>query len=189
MPYFTFFFGLQNSFTFVLRIFLLLLKICIKLIRITFIHKVLGKVQIIPRYLTVQWWAQAGIFWDEMNWKISKNVLNWPYIVISTKYLLFCYYYSMYIRGFTKFGIKVAWSLQFLGYLRTLSLKFQKARTKMKFSCLCPVGCLCLTETAVRADLGKLQFWSEPSEIKVLKYPRNCRLYATLIPNLVKPII
>ena len=98
VPYFTFFFGLQNSFTFVLRIFLLLLKICIKLIRITFIHKVLGKVQIIPRYLTVQWWAQAGIFWDEMNWKISKNVLNWPYIVISTKYLLFCYYYSMYIE-------------------------------------------------------------------------------------------
>ena len=34
-------------------------------------------------------------------------------------------------RGFTKFGIKVAWSLQFLGYLRTLSLKFQKAGTKI----------------------------------------------------------
>ena len=78
--------------------FLLLLKICIKLIRITFLHKVLGNVQIISRYLTVQWWAQAGIFWEEMNWKISKNVLNWPYIVISTKYLLFCYYFSMYIE-------------------------------------------------------------------------------------------
>ena len=78
--------------------FFLLLKICIKLIRITFLHKVLGKVQIIPRYLTVQWWAQAGIFWDEMNWKISKNVLNWPYIVISTKYLLFCYYFGMHLE-------------------------------------------------------------------------------------------
>ena len=98
VPYFTFFFGLQNSFTFVLRFFLLLLKICIKLIRITFLHKVLDKVQIICRYLTVQWWAQAGIFWEEMNWKISKNVLNWPYIVISSKYLLFCYYYSMYLE-------------------------------------------------------------------------------------------
>ena len=34
--------------------------------------------------------------------------------------------------GFFKtFCIKVAWSLQFLGYLRTLSLKFQKATTKI----------------------------------------------------------
>ena len=98
VPYFTFFFGLQNSFTFVLRFFLLLLKICIKLIRITFLHKVHGKVQIISRYLTLQWWAQAGIFWEEMNWKISKNVLNWPFILISTKYLLFCYYYSMHLE-------------------------------------------------------------------------------------------
>ena len=32
----------------------------------------------------------------------------------------------IYIRGFAKFGIKVAWSLQL-----TLHLKFQKARTKI----------------------------------------------------------
>ena len=31
----------------------------------------------------------------------------------------------MYIRGFTKFGIKVLWRLEFLEYLRTLSLKFK----------------------------------------------------------------
>ena len=36
------------------------------------------------------------------------------------------------IRGFTKFSFKVAWSLQFMGYLRILSLKFQKARTKIE---------------------------------------------------------
>ena len=29
-------------------------------------------------------------------------------------------------------GIKVLWRLQFMGYLRTLSLKFQKARTKIE---------------------------------------------------------
>ena len=40
-------------------------------------------------------------------------------------------FYSMYIRGFTKFDIKVLCRLQFLQYLRTLSLKFQKARTKI----------------------------------------------------------
>jgi hypothetical protein len=34
------------------------------------------------------------------------------------------------------------WRLQFLGYLRTLSLQFQKARTKIKLSWLCPLGCL-----------------------------------------------
>ena len=36
--------------------------------------------------------------------------------------------------GFLDFEvhIKVLWSLQFLGYLRTLSLKFQKARTKIE---------------------------------------------------------
>ena len=38
----------------------------------------------------------------------------------------------MYIRGFTKFGIKVLWRLQFLEYLRTLNLKFQKAQTKIE---------------------------------------------------------
>ena len=38
----------------------------------------------------------------------------------------------MYIRGFTKFGIKVLWRLQFLIGYRTLSLKFQKARTKIE---------------------------------------------------------
>ena len=37
------------------------------------------------------------------------------------------------IQDFLKtFSIKVAWSLQFLGYLRTLSLKFLKARTKIE---------------------------------------------------------
>ena len=39
---------------------------------------------------------------------------------------------SIYIRGFAKFGIKVAWRLQFLEYFRTLRLEFQKARTKIE---------------------------------------------------------
>ena len=38
----------------------------------------------------------------------------------------------MATRGFAKFFIKVALSLQFLGYLRTLSLKFQKAASKIE---------------------------------------------------------
>ena len=47
------------------------------------------------------------------------------------------------------------WSLQFLVYLRTLSLKFQKATYKQNWE--------------DRAETGKLQFWSKPSEILNLK--------------------
>ena len=43
-----------------------------------------------------------------------------------------CTHESLYIRGCQKFGIKVYWRLQFLEYLRTLSLKFQNARTKIE---------------------------------------------------------
>ena len=76
---------------------------------------------------------------------------------------------AMYIRGFTKFQITVACGLKFHLYQRMLGLKFQKARTKLKFSCLCPIGCLSLVETANRAETGKIQFWSQPSEILDLK--------------------
>ena len=38
----------------------------------------------------------------------------------------------VYIRGFTKSGIKVLGKLRFLEYLRTLCLKFQTARTKIE---------------------------------------------------------
>ena len=61
-------------------------------------------------------------------------------------------------------GIKVLWRLQFLGYLRTLSLKFQKARTKIE---------VVLT----------LPFW--PSQFS----SKNFSLHNTLIPNLVKPLM
>ena len=39
----------------------------------------------------------------------------------------------------------------------------------LMFSCLCPVGCLSLAETAKWAETGKLQFWSWHSEILNLK--------------------
>ena len=69
--------------------------------------------------------------------------------------------------GFIKFSIKVAWSLQFLGYLRTLSLKFQKARTRAR-----------------KTSSLLVAFWN--SKLKVLKYPRNCSLHATLILKVLK---
>ena len=40
--------------------------------------------------------------------------------------------WTIHIRGCQKFGFKVYWRIQFLGYLRTLSLKFQKARNKIE---------------------------------------------------------
>ena len=95
------------------------------------------------------------------------------------------YYLSMYIRGFAKFGIKVAWSLQFMGYLRTLRLKFQKARTKIEVVLSLPCwlsqlnwdshqGRVRTTSILVRA------FWN--FNLKVLKYSRSCSLHNTLIP-------
>ena len=87
------------------------------------------------------------IFYDIMEGNLKKYFTklqankNWNRNPPSRKYFNPLYIMNMYIRGFTKFGIKVFWRLQFLEYLRTL------------------------TETANRADSGQLQFWSEPSEI------------------------
>ena len=68
--------------------------------------------------------------------------------------------YGMYIRGFTKFGIKVLWRLQFLMYLRTLRLKFQKTRTKIEVVMSLPCRL-----SQLKWDSGQLQFWSESFEI------------------------
>ena len=82
-------------------------------------------------------------------------------------------YFSIYIRGFTKFGVKVAWSLQFLGYLRTkfqtegsakLRQPTEQRQENFNFAC------------------SFLKFFT----LKVLKYPRNCRLHATLMLNVLK---
>ena len=51
---------------------------------------------------------------------------------------------------------------------------------------------LSLAETANRAQSGKHQFWSEPSEILNLRSPatpETVAFHATLIPNLVKPLL
>ena len=56
----------------------------------------------------------------------------------------------------------------------------------MKFSWLCPVGCLSLADKARKTTILVLVFWN--FKFKVLKYPRNSRLHATLILNLVKPL-
>ena len=58
--------------------------------------------------------------------------------------------------GFTKFGIKVLKKQQFLEYLRTLSLKFQKARTKIEVVLTLPC-------------------W-------LSQYPKNCSFNNILIP-------
>ena len=142
------------------------------------------------------WWS-ATILVSNKNstwsscWKLSQYEIWWLEVE-DTQSDFVQGKKSLYIRGFTKFGIKVAWSLQFLGYLRTLRLKFQKAQTKIgvflglpswlsQFSWDSQKGRPRKTPVLVRA------FWN--FKRKVLKYPRNCRLHATLIPNLVKPLI
>ena len=103
---------------------------------------------------------QQPFFWTKKDkrteQKCAKNVLKWPrwskgkghnatlcfswaLCSLSKKepiYLVYiCITFSleiMYVRGFTNFEITVACGLKFHWYLRTLSLKFQKARTKIE---------------------------------------------------------
>ena len=95
-----------------------------------------------------------------------------------------------YIRGFTKFGKKVLWRLQVLEYLRTLHLKFQKARTKIEVVLSLPCW---LSQFSWDSQQGRGKKTSilvrafYNFKLKVPKYPRSCRLHATLIPNLAKP--
>ena len=100
-----------------------------------------------------------------------------------------------YIRGFTKFGIEVLWRLQFLKYLRTLSLKFQKARTKIKvvLSTVYSGGCLAenvrssSTPEPVAFTIPWYQTWWNP-QCTMSRYP-DCFLvnfwldFAVLVHN------
>ena len=100
-----------------------------------------------------------------------------------------------YIRWFKIFrheGIKVLWRLQFMEYLRNLHLKFQKARTKTEVFLSLPSWLSQFSWDSQQSRPRKTPnlvraFWN--FKRKVLKYPRNCRPHATLIPNLVKPLI
>ena len=83
------------------------------------------------------------------------NFFQWPH---NKKGFSVCIY--IYLGVSPSSGFKVAWSLQFLGYLRTLSLQFQKARILLVAFC--------------------------NFKLKVLKYPRNCRLHANLILKVFK---
>ena len=97
----------------------------------------------------------------------------------------------MNIRGFTKFGIKVFWKLQLLEYLRTLSLKFQKAQTKIEVVLALPCW---LSQLNWDSQQGRVRttsilvsaLWN--FKLKVLKYPRTCSLQYTLIPNFWHPL-
>ena len=82
-------------------------------------------------YVHSQWWMTSeakycmvrtgmvlvNINFRKTSWQGLKKQEFWP---------------NTNIRGFTKFEFTVAFSLKFHWYLRTLSLKFQKARTKIE---------------------------------------------------------
>ena len=46
---------------------------------------------------------------------------------------------------------------------------FRRLGPKLKLSGVFPVACLSLAETAIKAESGHFQFWSEPSEILNVK--------------------
>ena len=110
-----------------------------------------------------------------------------------SRYLCISTVFTLRNTGFFRLqGIKVLWSLQFLAYFRTLSLKFQKARTKIEVVLSLPCW---LSQFSWDSQQGRFRttsmlvrgFWN--FKRKVLKYSRNCSLHNTLIPNLVKSLM
>ena len=106
-----------------------------------------------------------GNFQDILIYCIVKFFFR--FCVLNMQWIFLC----MHIRGFTKFEITVACGLKFHCHLRTLSLKFQ-------FSWDSQQGRDRNTSILV------LVFWN--FKLKVLEYPRNCRLHATLILKVQK---
>ena len=89
-------------------------------------------------------------------------------------------------------GIKIYWLIHFLEYLRTLSLKFQKATSKIKVFLSLPCWLSQFSwdsqqGTARKTSILILAIWN--FKLKVHNYPRNCRLHATLILNLGKLLV
>ena len=91
-----------------------------------------------------------------------------------------------------EFSTKMLWCLQFLGYLRTLSLKFQKARTKIEV--FLALSCW-LSQFSWDSQQGRdrkttiliLALWN--FKLKVLKFQWNFRPHDTVIWNLVKLLL
>ena len=98
----------------------------------------------------------------------------------------------MYIRGFTEFGIKVLWRLQFLEYLiEDLTFRTSKGSDQ---NWSCPESALLAVSAKLRQLAGQTQdnffvraFWN--FQFKVLWPIKKCSLHNTLIPILVKPLM
>ena len=74
--------------------------------------------------------TNSNYLWDPYLWASEVGICL--HCVKSSLWFLPTMSTLTFIRGFTKFGIKVLWRLKFLDYLSPLTLKFQKARTKIK---------------------------------------------------------
>ena len=123
---------------------------------------------------------------------ILKTKLSGFWIAISLMFVIFmypcvvkssmCYVCILGHTGFFRLqGIKVLWCLQLLGYLRTLSLKFQRATSKIEVVLALPCWLFQSSwESQQVTAILLVAFWN--FKFKVLKYPRNCSLHNTLIP-------
>ena len=117
--------------------------------------------------------------------RMGRNFDDYPGFQPKTTFMYYFAHDCTYIRGFTKFGIKVLWRLQFFEYLRTLRLKFQKAWTKIEVVLSLPSW---LSQRNLDSQQGRLRttsvlvraFWN--FKLKVLEYSRICSLLNTLIP-------
>ena len=90
---------------------------------------------------------------------------------LASQYSLFDGLYETCCLGVSpNFEITVACTLKFHWHLRTFSLK-QKARTKIEVFLSLPCW--------LSQSILLIAFWN--FKLKVLKYPRNCRLHALIL--------
>ena len=108
---------------------------------------------------------------------------NWVWVIsLVPQNIYLCMYISWFRIFFRLLVSRWREIYSFWGYLRT----FQKATSKIDVFLFLP------SETAKPAENGKtwilvLAFWN--FKLKVLKYQWNFRPHATLIQNLVKPLM
>ena len=81
--------------------------------------------------------------------------------------------HSMYSRGYHTFSTKIYWLIKFVEYLRTLSLKFRKAVTKIEVVLTLPCWLFQLNWDSLQGrarttSILLVAFWN--SKLKVLKY-------------------
>ena len=113
-------------------------------------------------------WPPPPMSFPPPRWfcQLPRSLQTWP----KENHFLRVSRYRVKSRDFTKFQITVACGIKFHWYLRTRTKIWDSQQGRGR-----------------KTSILVLAFWN--FKLRVLKYPRNCRLHVTLILNLVKPLM